>query len=384
MNKDLLHIYELFKSAATDIPEYFPEWVKKHEKMDRYKTLSDITKNIPVQNYREITAIDTELINELADKKVEEITGDISMSIDNYIRNIKRNLSWLSKDISNLLNTPKEVIDAFIKFVEGISDGIDVVSIDKDIISFKKPMSQSFVLNTYAKLSFVVDNKPIIINIQSGTKIISALKILKKCCEKYLLGLGFSYLSSFIETMQSPSYVVFTYIHEQMLKLDKAHKAELGIKPIANNAEIVFSKNPSDILSMSARSSWESCQNIMDESHKKHNFKTINSAESPYVGIIYLTNGDNYKGRGEEMIARSLVFLLRNKNNHKILAVSTPYAHFDNYLIHGLFIESLQKHSTLKVIKTKDVTGDYFFPSKSVNAGDLPYFDDPIQTEQTI
>jgi hypothetical protein len=36
------YIFSIFKSAAKDIPDFYPEWVKKHPGLEKYKNLTDI------------------------------------------------------------------------------------------------------------------------------------------------------------------------------------------------------------------------------------------------------------------------------------------------------------------------------------------------------
>lgn len=81
--------------------------------------------------------------------------------------------------------------------------------------------------------------------------------------------------------------------------------------------EVVFSSDVSDILGMSSRSQWTSCQNIRPGSKHIGGLAkgVLGSCESKYIGIIYITDGSDFEGRGEKMFYRAIVYLLRHKEN---------------------------------------------------------------------
>lgn len=119
--------------------------------------------------------------------------------------------------------------------------------------------------------------------------------------------------------------------------------------------DVVFTTKCEDILGMSSRSDWVSCQTISDNGSSREGYalRTLGSFQSKYVGIIYLTDKSDYRNRGEKMLYRSIVYLLRNKkdpNKYRFVIsvvypkgspVMTPVAKvFEKYLEKNTGIES--------------------------------------------
>ena len=63
------YIIQMFKSAAQDIPGFYPEWVKKHPRLEAIPSLKDVKKHIPVADYRESVNVDLTSMFSISDKK---------------------------------------------------------------------------------------------------------------------------------------------------------------------------------------------------------------------------------------------------------------------------------------------------------------------------
>lgn len=133
----------------------------------------------------------------------------------------------------------------------------------------------------------------------------------------------------------------------------KEYSAQFARKEI--DATIVFSTDPVDILTMSSRSGWTSCQNIFGDSILRG--KAVATALMKNVGIIYITNQKDFSGRGEEMLYRSLVRVLRTEDFDDVIFIDKVYPD-DNFDIKQLFLDTLSKHSENKVIDVNDFS-DY-------------------------
>lgn len=84
---------------------------------------------------------------------------------------------------------------------------------------------------------------------------------------------------------------------------------------IDKGQEIVFTTKTIDILGMSSRSNWKSCQDLRPGSTwlgQGYNLGTLGSCVSKNIGIIYITDGSDFEGRGERMLARSSVWIVKN------------------------------------------------------------------------
>ncbi len=98
----------------------------------------------------------------------------------------------------------------------------------------------------------------------------------------------------------------------------QARNERLDVKNVLGNTDIVFSANPWDIATMSMRGI-TSCMSWQN-GHASH---LAGSILDPYCGIIALTTNVVHRGQalvyGKKMIARSVVRLIKNKKNYKLL-----------------------------------------------------------------
>ena len=124
-----------------------------------------------------------------------------------------------------------------------------------------------------------------------------------------------------------------------------------GKRPEENDKlYVVFTTNYKDIYGMSSRSEWTSCVDLFSEQYPWLPKKVIGACFSKTVGIIYITNGENYKGRGERMLHRSQVFLVLNKmNNQQTLFIQQVYPQKDSKIA-GIFKDALEKHLNMPAV----------------------------------
>ena len=116
--------------------------------------------------------------------------------------------------------------------------------------------------------------------------------------------------------------------------------------------EIVFTTKNKDILGMSSRSDWNSCQDLRPGSawlDKMDNLGTIGSCVSKNIGIIYITDGSDFEGRGERIIYRSVVWIVKSlETNNDVLFVQKAYT-IDSEVIKGIFKKILESQLGMAV-----------------------------------
>lgn len=357
------NILKIFKSAAEDIPSFYPEWVKNYPDFKSIKSLSDIVKNIPIENYREKIQLNIDVL-----KVPYSIKRNV---LNNLLENINRLfLNFLTENENNISeNISENIKDNIYDFARFIFKQVSVNNthfFDKLLISDKLSDILALKGNFILKYEENVKGKNFIktINVPNNTSLITACRMFINFCER----LTKSNIDSPLKNISSlPEFNKLTYLLNT-----KNNKND-------SNYEIVFSKNPKDLLSMSIRSDWTSCQNLLRK-EDENNVKAIFSAISPYVGIIYITNNKNYQERGEQMIARAIVFYLENEDGTqsaiKIDNIYSNYNNADQFFL-KIFKESLQKHSNLKII---DNTENFYFPSLFEDKN--PYFNSPIKIKK--
>lgn len=111
--------------------------------------------------------------------------------------------------------------------------------------------------------------------------------------------------------------------------------------------EVVFTTKPEDIIGMSSRSGWRSCQTISSDRDFEEGLGTgyakriLDSVKSCNVGIIYITDKSLYKDRGERMLYRSAVWIASDSKGKDILLLQPIYPSYSE-LISKIFENSLK------------------------------------------
>lgn len=371
MKYSYTYILSLFKSAAQDIPEFYPEWVKQHPKIKDVPHLSKVEKKIPIDDYRESIQFRLSLIEDSQAKAntIHAFCNELVSALQRFDDTISGYQNSASSDEESIL------LGAFSAICAAILSSIDESKMNATIKTTPK-LSQ--VLSTFypIKESIVIEspkgpaNK--VFHIPAGTSLISACNVLAVNFEKYAKKPAPDNIK---DITKLSSFNSLAYLVSDKYKKDLLNDAT---RP-AETFDVVFTKDAATILSMSTRSDWTSCQNLLKDQDER-NIKAIYSAVSPYVGIIYLTNNKDYKSRGEEMVARALVFYLEDEpGTNAIINIAKVYTSYDPTLIEDLFRDSLQKHSKLPVtFQTKG----FFFPTE--NEDEIPYFDAGVKTKKML
>lgn len=147
--------------------------------------------------------------------------------------------------------------------------------------------------------------------------------------------------------------------------------------------DLVFTTNPSDILGMSSRNQWRSCQDLRPDSRwlDSTGWHAVSSCESKYVGIIYVTDGSDFEGRGEKMLYRSTVYLLRkieNPDEYGIFIAKVYPGESPNELdIKRIFLLHLKKNLGVDPI-WENPANDYGYVMEEKNPTMTPYFDSHV------
>lgn len=133
---------------------------------------------------------------------------------------------------------------------------------------------------------------------------------------------------------------------DSILSVKEFHRSNI---PLAKNSmEIVFSAENEgawDLATMSMRGI-ESCQSWGGDDENC----LIGSILSKYAGIIYLTSGKDFEGRGESMAKRCIVrFGVNMKTKTPVIIMDRMYDSYEPRIA-KLFVDALQKRTPLKVL----------------------------------
>ncbi|MFZ4795957.1 MAG: hypothetical protein ACOYMA_00590 [Bacteroidia bacterium] len=106
---------------------------------------------------------------------------------------------------------------------------------------------------------------------------------------------------------------------------------------------------------MSSRSEWDSCQDMRPGSAwlgQAHNLGTLGSCISKNIGVIYITDGSDFQGRGDKMIYRSAVWIVKNvETEEDVLFVQQVYPDNSAVVLEG-FKNILSEKLGVKVVIT--------------------------------
>jgi hypothetical protein len=147
------------------------------------------------------------------------------------------------------------------------------------------------------------------------------------------------------------------------------------------NLELVFSTKTSDICGMGSRGIL-SCQNLFEESKDSADYciRLVGSILSKYLGICYITNGSDWKDRGEKMLYRSLIrFVINGKTNKPEIIIDKMYP-AENDKVIDIIKEELQKRSkiSVKFISEIDIS-QYYLRSEKIPQKYQSYKDNKIK-----
>ena len=177
-------------------------------------------------------------------------------------------------------------------------------------------------------------------------------------------------LNSVLSEVLSESYFNFIAIEET-----EAFKAVSEYQSKANsvkeNYTLVFSTKLKDLVGISARGI-NSCQSVADEKGNcidihDDNQRLIGTILSRYVGVCYLTNGEQMGTRGEKMVFRALIRQALDLESEKPYIMVDKLKPSINPKVYTIMQEELQKHSSIPVlIADKIEQTKYFIPDEDI------------------
>jgi len=225
----------------------------------------------------------------------------------------------LTKKIDDLKNGILNLKYPANLFYQMLVDFKKIIADENTLSNFKMPKDLSF--------QFQDSGFPRTIKITQGASIYKAYQYILDNIKKYLV------IDIDSKKMDSPEYNLF-----------------LKRKDTNDKLYLVHSTNPIDILMMSSRSYWTSCQNIFEEKSIAK-FKTLNAAFDPDVSVMYLTNKKSFKDRGDEYIARCLVSVIHSKyDNSEIILLSNVYGNVNYNQFMDLAVKELQARTNKRVV----------------------------------
>jgi hypothetical protein len=314
--------HSLINYAASDVPEYLNKWVNEDRRIKSLDKLTDIHKVI--KNY----------IPDFRNK----VELDFSSSIEEY-----------TKKLENL-------IDSSIEGVMSNTDNEDIIFIGYLIKEQSETLSKSLKLNK--KISYT--SKTIRKDKKGNTLPFLMFKINSESTLKQVMDAYKSFIKNIAPSVDSSQLNFISNKKRSDMTYNEQIYADvvMSLSQKSQILDVVFSIDPKDILGMSSRSDWTSCQNAITDKNQ-YNRRVVDSCINPNVGIIYLTNNKDFNGRGEKMVARSQVFLLDNvfDIDKKMIVVGNVYTTAkDKYdgnpeldYIKDIFIREISKNTSLPV-----------------------------------
>lgn len=133
---------------------------------------------------------------------------------------------------------------------------------------------------------------------------------------------------------------------------------EYSSAPKSKNQTIVFSTKINDLIGSSSRGI-RSCISLFDCNEEMVDFtensaKVVGSVLSKYIGVIYLTSGENYLDRGERMFYRAMVRIVYDLSTEEPAIVLDKIYPKQNKEIENLFLEKLRKNSSIQVMTIQE------------------------------
>jgi hypothetical protein len=301
----ILKLSSLYLTAALKIPDWMPDWVKNDKNI---KTSPEkYMKRMPIESFEEETSI----------------TKTIPSEHNEFADNI-----WY--EICKLNDLALSLIDERIIGETNLSKIDNLIDIFRDLnkTNINKSITDNIILNDLG-----VGNK---IRVQKGQKFTSFYLLLKKVSDS---------IPQLANTLPP-------------LENIKGFKKYSPSKILREKLYIIFSTDPIDLLGMSVRSTWTSCQNIFNGRYKE---QAIGTALSSNIGIIYLTDKKDFEGRGFKMINRALVKVIYDSELDKAAIYIDRCYPSDSESINNLFKDAIKKHTNLDVYSYNEGNVNNFY-----------------------
>lgn len=341
MNKyvKILKLADFYLQSALNVPDWMPSWVKEHTAIKQ--SPEKIEKSFNIDDFSQDITLNSDSIKDILYNTYRDLNND-------FIWTIIRKLNDLLTYLNDYIYEYRE---------EDNNDKLQLIVNLRDLIKeFLESNIYESVLYNKLYRNFGAGHK---YKAQKGQKFTSFYLLLFKL-NNLIFGSEAKYILSLD---QIPEFKYYSPIKEK-------EDVKFTVK---------FSTDPIDILGMSSRGNWTSCQNIFDGAYKE---RAIGSAFSKNIGIIYLTDNNDYQGRGPKMISRCLVKLIINVNNNKeaiLLEREYPNKKFTN-----LFENILQSKTYLPIFTTDDSKiNEYFFEKNyvvDIKETNRPYHDTEFTT----
>ncbi len=116
---------------------------------------------------------------------------------------------------------------------------------------------------------------------------------------------------------------------------------------------VVFTTDYKDIYGMSSKSDWGSCQSLFPDAEGKlsrYVEQVIGSCVSKNVAMIYISGGMDYKGRGEQILYRCMVWIVKDITKQEDVLMLQKMYPSRNENIEKIFKEQLEKHIGMNVV----------------------------------
>lgn len=338
----LNQLSSLFYKYAINMPDWVPEKFRKE--LLNY----NVKKNVKLKDF----VIDNINIEDLIDVS----PGSYYKFRDNLINNIE-GLKLIANFINLELNEHHEANETLIKAEIMLQSFYDQISRNDDILYYGR----------------VILNK-------NEYKLQKAYSMLKDVVTKIATDVMKKYGENKTNMLELLSFEDFELIE------GKKQWDNRFIPSKNKKYKIVFTTDPSNIIGMSSRSSWTSCQNIFGESEigKANINSLIGSVLCEDVAMIYLTDSTQHKRQsvelGDEIIYRRMVYLVLDENDNEFILLQKQYPN-DNRKVKNLFINALKSQLSLEVITEDSLDKTVFLDTKSLpkeiqrNPDKLPYVD---------
>lgn len=322
-------IRRLFVLAGLDILEKSPEWIKDHPEIKKRKDIKKVFPSFGLNNFQELVKYQNKSTQE-QDKIIHTVLEVLSSEV----RKLYQDFITIPYSEDGLANAS---LRAMSRFLRAAANALYTARTDRSEGKTKLVFDDAVEL----------EGRHIF---RKNEGIFSAFNKIKNAVDKFW--------------KKYPSIPGKETLHElPPIDLIPAVK-KFHVSNIPNkDYYVVFSATGEqgawDICTMSMRGI-SSCQSWEGKAEdlSPYNRSLVGSVLSKYIGIIYLTTGEESEKYGSRMIARCLVrFAINSENkNEKVIILDQMYNAHDPEIA-KLFVDCLQKRTPLKVL---DYSGKEF------------------------
>lgn len=317
-----MSLLKYFYRQAMDLPEWMPDWIKKHPEIK--KAPNNIKKQFPFDDFNK------KIDNDGIIKQINDGLIDIfAHNINNFLSDLFHFITYVyDDDVLNVRGCTIEQVNLFIKKRKAIVNIFDG-NVNKETIKFA-------LKNKY---------------IEIGKNKYKLFALIQKAID---FSNEFAYL--ILSAVSPTNYERIKHLFNTTRKFEEIDGFSLFSKKDMNkDLYVVFSTKPADILRMSSSSNWTSCQNIF--SGIANSCLTGNVLHSG-TGIIYITNNKDFNGTGSEIIYRSIVRLLKKKESETYVCLLSNIYPINSKAIIDLFKQSIEENG-IKVLEPDDDISNY-------------------------